>query len=104
LVSGSAEGVQHQDTIGGDVCRLRQRLNQHLMMAGLAGGWSIAVCEHGNQRSLHDRPIGCIEARTRAERRDPGIRQRTLRCGQQPCDPGLIGDVSFELSDAKEAV
>jgi hypothetical protein len=104
LVSGGAERIQHGDTIGPDVRGLRQGLNQDLMVLGLARSRPLAICQHREQCSLHDRSIGCIEPRIGTEPFHASIRQRALRRSQQPGNLDLIGDVWFELSDAKQVV
>jgi hypothetical protein len=74
------------------------------MMARLARDGAVAVGEHRNQGGLHDRAVGGIQPRNRADVGHRRIQEGAVGCSQQPCDLRLIGDVSLELSDAKQVV
>jgi hypothetical protein len=94
--------IQNAHPIGIDAGSLRQRLDQELVMPGLAGGRAVAVGEHRSQGRLHDCSIADIQSCVRADVGHPSIREAALRGSQQSRDLRLIGDVSAELSDAKQ--
>lgn len=65
------------------------------MVAGFVCRRTKAVCEHGNERCLHDGAIGEVETRIRAYARNLRIAQRAFSRGEQTLDLDFVDVVSF---------
>jgi hypothetical protein len=83
LVPRGAIALEDLQSLGRQTDRLRQRLDQDLVVTGLARRRPEAVREHRDKRGLGDRTVCEIEARVAAERGVPGVLQTPLgRCEQ----------------------
>jgi len=95
----TTQAIEHHPDAIVDAQGERQRLNQRLVMAGLAGRRAVSRQHHRDERALHDRLVSGIEARLVADASRFGVGYVALDRRQQAVYLALVGHVGFQTPD-----